>query len=102
MNLKPLSDRIVIRREAAEAKSFGGIILPEAAQKKPQRGTIVAVGPGKPNKKTGVPMPLTLKVGDSVLFTSWAGDEVKTGKQPDGKAGELLIMHEEDVLAVVG
>ena len=101
MKLKPLADRIVIRREAAESKSFGGIILPEAAQKKPQRGTIVAVGPGKLNK-TGLPMPMTLKEGDSVLFTSWAGDEVKTGKQADGKAGELLIMHEEDVLAVVG
>ena len=101
MNLKPLADRIVIRREAAESKSFGGIILPEAAQKKPQRGTIVAVGPGKLNKKTGLPMPMTRKEGDSVLFTSWAGDEVKTGKQADGKPGELLIMHEEDVLAVV-
>ena len=54
MKLKPLADRIVIRREAAESKSFGGIILPEAAQKKPQRGTIVAVGPGKLNKKTGL------------------------------------------------
>jgi chaperonin GroES len=102
MNLKPLNDRVVVRREAAESKSFGGIILPESSQKKPQRGTVIAVGPGKRDKKTGEPMPMQLKEGDSVLFTSWAGDEVKTGKAADGKPGELLIMHEEDVLAVVG
>lgn len=101
MELKPLSDRIIVRREAAEDKSFGGIILPEAAQKKPQRGTIVAVGPGKVNKKDGKHMPMQLKAGDKVLFTSWAGDEVNPGKRPEGKTGELLIMHEEDVLAVV-
>jgi chaperonin GroES len=97
MNLKPLNDRIIVRREAAEDKSFGGIILPEAAKKKPQRGTILAVGPGKVNKKTGEFMPLQLKTGDKVLFTSWAGDEFKG----DAKAGEVLIMHEEDVLAIL-
>jgi chaperonin GroES len=98
VNIQPLSDRIVVRREAAEGKSAGGIILPEAAKKKPQLGTILAVGPGKPNKKTGEPMAMQLKAGDKVLFTSWAGDEFKT----DPKVGEVLIMHEEDVLAVIG
>jgi chaperonin GroES len=96
MNLKPIGDRIIVRREASDAKSAGGIILPEAAQKKPQRGEIVAVGPGKLNKKDGSRSPMQLKVGDKVLFTSWAGDEFK-----DRKAGEILVMHEEDVLAVV-
>ena len=97
MNLKPLSDRIIVRREASDAKSSGGIFIPEAAQKKPQRGEVLAVGPGKANKKDGSRSAMQLKVGDKVLFTSWAGDEFKDRKQ----VGELLVMHEEDVLAVI-
>lgn len=97
MNLKPLNDRIVVRRESSDDKSAGGIILPETAKKKPQRGEILAVGPGKLNKKDGTRTPLQLKVGDKVLFTSWAGDEFKDRKN----VGEVLIMHEEDVMAVI-
>ncbi len=99
MNLTPIADRIIVRREASEEKTAGGILLPDAAKKKPQRGTILAVGPGKLNLKDGTRMPMQLKVGDVVLFTAWAGDEFKDAKQ---KAGEVLVMHESDVMAVVG
>ena len=98
MELKPINDRIVVRREASEEKSAGGIILPENAKKKPQRGTILAVGPGKLNKKDGTRSAMQLKVGDKVLFTTWAGDEFKDRKN---REGDILIMHEEDVLAVI-
>jgi len=98
-NVKPLNDRIVVRRDASDEKTKGGLLLPEQAKKKPQRGTILAVGPGKMDKKTGERHPMQLKAGDKVLFTSWAGDEVK---QPAVKEGDVLIMHEEDVLAVIG
>ena len=98
MDLKPIGDRIIVRREASDEKSSGGIILPEAAKKKPQRGTILAVGPGKLNLQDGTRMPMQLKVGDVVLFTSWAGDEFKDVK----KVGEVLVMHEGDVMAVIG
>lgn len=97
MNLKPIGDRIIVRREASDAKSSGGIFIPEAAQKKPQRGEVLAVGPGKQNKKDGIRTPMQLKVGDKVLFTSWAGDEFKDRKDPN----EVLVMHESDVLAVL-
>ncbi|MBY0457083.1 MAG: co-chaperone GroES [Gemmataceae bacterium] len=98
MDLTPIGDRIIVRREASDEKTSGGIILPDAAKKKPQKGTILAVGPGKLNLKDGSRMPMTLKVGDTVLFTSWAGDEFKDNK----KGGEVLVMHEGDVMAVVG
>jgi chaperonin GroES len=97
MDLQPIGDRIIVRREASDAKSAGGILLPDAAQKKPQRGVIVAVGPGKLNKKTGTRTPPQLKAGDKVLFTSWAGDEFRDRTSKD----EVLVMHEEDVLAVI-
>ena len=97
MNLQPIGDRIIIRRESSDAKTAGGILLPDSAQKKPQRGTVLAVGPGRISRKDGSRSPLQLKVGDKVLFTSWAGDEFKDRKQ----AGEVLIMTEEDVLAVI-
>jgi chaperonin GroES len=98
MDLTPIADRIIVRREVSDEKTAGGILLPDTAKKKPQRGTILAVGPGKLNLKDGSRMPMTLKVGDTVLFTSWAGDEFKDNK----KAGEVLVMHESDVMAVVG
>lgn len=97
MNLTPINDRIIVRRETSDAKTAGGILLPDAAQKKPQRGEVIAVGPGKLNTKDGSRMPMQLQVGDKVLFTSWAGDEFKDRKQ----TGEVLIMHEEDVMAVL-
>ena len=96
MGLTPIADRIIIRREAADEKSAGGIILPDTAQNKPQRGTIVAVGPGK-MKQDGTRAAMQLKPGDKVLFTSWAGDEYKDNKQKE----ELLVMHEGDVMCVI-
>jgi chaperonin GroES len=96
MGLKPLGDRIIVRREAAEGKTAGGILLPDTAQNKPQRGKVVAVGPGK-MKPDGTRAAMQLKAGDTVLFTSWAGDEFKDRRNPD----EILVMHEGDVLAVI-
>src|SRR3954465_5166072 len=95
MGLKPIGDRIVVRREAADEKTAGGILLPDTAQNKPQRGEVLAVGPGK-MKPDGTRAAMQLKVGDKVLFTSWAGDEFQDRKN----VGEILVMHEGDVLCV--
>ena len=96
MNLKPLGDRIVVRRAAAEGKSSGGILLPDAAQNKPQRGKVIAVGAGR-MLKDGSRRALQVKEGDTVLFTAWAGDEFAER----GSADAILLMREEDVLAVI-
>src|SRR5919205_845900 len=96
MKVRPLGDRIVIRRFEAQDKSAGGILLPDTAKNKPQRGKVLAVGPGR-LLKDGTRRPLQVKEGDTILFTSWAGDEFK-GRQ----AENILLMREEDVLAVVG
>jgi chaperonin GroES len=95
MNIKPLGDRIVIRRFEAEGKTAGGILLPDSAKNKPQKGKVLAVGPGKLNKE-GKRTPLTVKEGDIVLFTNWAGDEFK-----QSHGDNILLMREEDVLAVL-
>jgi chaperonin GroES len=95
MKITPLHDRIVIKRFEAEDKSAGGILLPDSARNKPQKGEVVSVGPGK-QSKDGKVVPLQVKVGDVVLFTNWAGDEFKGGGGHD-----VLLMREEDVLAVV-
>jgi len=95
MKVKPLGDRIVVRREEAEEKTAGGILLPDTAKNKPQRGTILAVGNGK-LLKDGTRRTPDVKVGDKVLFTSWAGDEYK-----DREQNNILIMREEDILAVL-
>lgn len=97
MGLKPIADRIVVRREAAEEKTAGGILLPDTAKNKPQRGVVVAVGPGR-MKPDGTRAPMQLKEGDKVLFTSWAGDEFKDR----GAKGDILLMHEGDVMCVIG
>lgn len=96
MGLKPIADRIIVRRVAAEDKTAGGILLPDTAKNKPQRGTVVAVGPGK-MKPDGTRVAMQLKPGDVVLFTAWAGDEFQDRKNPD----EILVMHESDVMAVL-
>jgi chaperonin GroES len=95
MNLKPIGDRIIVRRETASETTKGGILLPDNAKNKPQRGKVLAVGPGR-QKKDGARVPMQIKVGDSILFTAWAGDEFKDRKDPS----EILVMHESDVLAV--
>ena len=99
MNIQPIGDKIVVRREKSEGKSAGGILLPESSQQKPQRGTILAVGPGKMNSKDGQRSAMQVKVGDKVLFSTWAGDEYED-KQA-GKEGDILIMSESDVLVVI-
>lgn len=94
MSLVPLGDKIIVERLEAEEKTVGGIYLPESAKEKPKQGKVVAVGPGKV-LDSGERGSLTVKEGDLVLFTSYAGTEV----QHEGK--ELLIMSESDVMAVV-
>ena len=95
MTLKPLSDRVVIKRVAAEETTKSGIILTSAAQEKPQVAKVVAVGPGKVNDD-GSRTPVELKVGDKVIAAKYAGTEVKL----DGE--EYTIISEKDVLAVIG
>ena len=96
MGLKPIGDRIIVRRQSAEEKTSGGIILPDTAKNKPQRGAVIAVGPGKV-KDDGTRYPMQLKAGDHVLFTSWAGNEYEDKRSKD----EILVMHESDVLCVI-
>jgi chaperonin GroES len=96
MKIRPLGDRIVVRRFEAQEKTAGGILLPDTAKNKPQKGKILAVGPGR-LLKDGTRRPLQVKEGDTVLFTTWAGDEFKEGQ----KRENILLMREEDVLAVL-
>ena len=95
MGLRPLHDRVVVRRIEADQKSAGGIIIPDTAKEKPSEGEVVAVGAGARNEK-GEIVALDVKVGDRVLFGKWSGTEVKL----DGK--DLLIMKETDVMGVIG
>ena len=92
--LRPLGGNILVKRLAAETQTKSGIVLPDSAKEKPKRGTVQAVGDGK-SLDNGEKAPFSVKTGDEVLFTSYAGTEVKI----DGE--ELLIMSEDDVLAVV-
>ncbi|MSN24859.1 MAG: co-chaperone GroES [Geobacter sp.] len=94
MNLRPLQDRIIVKRVEEETKTAGGLFIPETAKEKPQRGEIVAVGNGK-KTEDGKVLPLDVKVGDTVLFGKYAGTEIKV----DGE--EYLMMREDDLLAVV-
>lgn len=97
MKLKPIGNHIVVRREPTEDKTAGGIILPDNAKKKTYRGEVVATGNGKLNRKDGSYQPMQVEVGNTILFSQWAGEEYKTA---DGD--ELLIMTEDEVLAVIG
>ena len=92
--LKPLNEKIIVKRLKAENKTRGGIVLPDTAKEKPNKGKVMAVGAGR-LLEDGKRRPLQVKKGDLVLFTSYAGTEVKI----DGE--EMLIMSEEDVLAVI-
>jgi chaperonin GroES len=96
LGLQPLNDRVIVERQEAESKTAGGILLPDNAKNKPQKGKILAVGPGK-QLKDGSRRPLQVKVGDTVLFTAWAGDEFEDRKSVQ----DILIMHEEDIMAVI-
>ncbi|MBI1191481.1 MAG: co-chaperone GroES [Tepidisphaera sp.] len=94
-SIRPLGDKILVKRDEAQSKTESGIYLPESSKDKPKTGTIEAVGTGNLNTDTGERIPLSVKKGDKVIFSSYAGTEVKL----DG--AELLIMSEEDILAVI-
>jgi chaperonin GroES len=94
MKLKPLNDRIVVKRIEEEQKTLGGIIIPDTAKEKPIQGEVLAVGSGKV-QDDGSRKPLDVKAGDRVLFGKYSGTEVKV------EGDELLIMREDDILAVV-
>ena len=94
MKLKPLGDKVVVKRLDAESKTAGGIVLPDTAKEKPQRGKVVAVGDGRRTDDGTLVKPL-LKKGDEVVFTSYAGTEVTVGTD------ELMVMSESDILAVI-
>jgi chaperonin GroES len=89
VNISPLHDRVVVKPAKAEEKTAGGIIIPDTAKEKPQRGTVVAAGPGKKDE------PVTVKVGDTVLYGKYAGTELVL------EGDDLLIMRESDILAIV-
>ncbi|MAU97665.1 MAG: co-chaperone GroES [Fulvimarina sp.] len=94
MKFRPLHDRVVLRRIDAEAKSSGGIIIPDTAQKKPQQGEVLAVGPGARNE-AGALVPVDARAGDIVLFGQWSGTEVKI------EGEDLIIMKESDLMGIV-
>jgi len=94
MKIRPLGDKVLVERVEVEAKTAGGIVLPDTAKEKPQRGKVVSVGEGK-MLENGTRKEVQVKKGDLVLFTSYAGTEVKI----DGK--EYLIMDESDIMAVI-
>jgi chaperonin GroES len=95
MEIKPLGDRVVVKPLEAESKTKGGIVLPDTAKEKPQEGKIMAVGKGKV-LENGTVQPPEVKVGDKVLYGKYSGNEITT---KDGE--ELLIMREEDILAII-
>ncbi len=89
LNIKPLADRVIIEASAAEEKTTGGIIIPDTAKEKPQKGIVVAVGPGKKDE------PLTVKVGDTVLYGKYTGTEISFENK------DYLIMRESDIVAII-
>ena len=93
--LKPLQDRILVKRLEEKETKRGGIIIPDTAKEKPQEAEVVAVGPGKVTQD-GKLQPMSVKVGDKILFGKYSGNEVKLGDE------EYLIMHESDVLGILG
>ena len=89
----PLGDKVVLKRQEAESKTAGGIVLPDSAKDKPQKGEVIAIGDGHV-RRDGARIPLTVKEGDKVIFSSYAGDEIKIGEE------EYLLLRESDILAV--
>jgi len=95
MNIKPLGDKVIVKRVEAEERTAGGIVLPDSAKEKPKRGIILAVGTGR-LLEDGKRNPLQVKKDDEVLFTSYAGTEVKINGE------EYIVMDESDILGVIG
>lgn len=94
ISIRPLGDKVLVKRLEAESKTAGGIVLPDSAKEKPKRGTVLSVGEGR-LLESGERKALQVKKGDRVLFTSYAGTEVKVG------ADEMIIMDENDILAIL-
>ncbi len=94
MNVKPLGDRILLKPLAAEEKTASGIVLPDTAKEKPQQGEVLAVGTGK-LLENGQKVPLEVKVGDKVIYSKYAGNEIKI------KGEECIILNERDILAIM-
>ncbi len=95
MNVRPLGDKILVKRAEPETKTDAGIYLPESAKDKPKEGKVIALGSGRLNKDTGEYIPFTVKKGDRVIFTSYAGTEIKIGDE------DILIVTEDDILGVI-
>lgn len=95
INIKPLADRVVVKPSEAEETTKGGIILPDTAKEKPIEGTVVAAGPGKASEGDGKIIPMTVKVGDKVLYGKYSGTEVSI------EGVDYLIMRESDIFAIV-
>lgn len=95
VSVRPLHNKILVERDEAQDRTESGIFLPESSKDRPKSGTIKAVGDGSLNTETGKRIPLTVKAGDRVIFSSYAGTEVKIDDS------ELLIMTEEDILAII-
>jgi chaperonin GroES len=95
MNLQPLGDRLIVEALEEEETTVGGIVLPDTAREKQQRGRVLAVGPGERSAKTGEPIPMDVADGDEVVFSKYGGTEVTVGGQ------DVLILRESDVLAKV-
>ncbi len=95
MNVRPLGDKILVKRADPETKTDAGIFLPESAKDKPKEGKILAVGNGRLNKDTGEYIPFSVKKGDRVIFTSYAGTEIKIGDE------DILILTEDDILGII-
>ncbi|MDB5229801.1 MAG: co-chaperone GroES [Chitinophagaceae bacterium] len=89
LKVTPLHDRVIVKADAAEEKTAGGIIIPDTAKEKPQRGTVMAAGTGKKDE------PMTVKVGDTVLYGKYSGTEISI------EGDDLLIMRESDILAII-
>lgn len=95
MKFQPINDRICVRRDTSDETTAGGIVIPDIAKKKPQKGTVVAVGPGKLNESSGERTPVGVKAGDRILFGAWSGEDLDI----DGE--KVIFLAESQVLAVI-
>ncbi len=94
MKIRPLQDRVIVKRMEEEQTTASGLIIPDTAKEKPQKGEIVAVGPGRKGDD-GKPQPMDVKAGDNILFSKYAGTEIKV------EGEELLIMREDDIVGII-
>jgi len=95
MDLKPLGDRVVVKVLESEERTKAGIVIPDTAKEKPQKGKVISVGPGRVNEETGQRIPIDVKAGDTIIFAKYGGTEIKL------EGEEYLILSERDILAVL-